>query len=132
MAPRIGDLDEVGLADGKDVAEEVAEQVGDVAADRAEQQHAQRERAREQHAHRGVEAQAATARDDPDRQGGRDGRDRPADVQRDADEIGDDQAGERGVADGVADEREALEDDERAHHRADDADDQCGDQARAA
>ena len=43
--------------------------------------------------------------------------------------IGDDQARERGVAHGVADEREALEDDERAHHRADDADEQRRDEA---
>ena len=50
--------------------------------------------------------------------------DRPADVQRDPGEIGDDEPRERGVADRIADEREALEHDEGAHHRADDADDQ--------
>ena len=108
----------------QDVAEEVAEQVGHVALDRAEQEHAERERPREQDADRGIEAQVAPPRDHADRQGGRDRRDRPADVERDPDEIGDDQARKRGVADGVADERQSLEDDEGAHHGAHDADDQ--------
>ena len=58
--------------------------------------------------------------------------DRPADVQRRPDDVRDDEPRERGVADGVADEGEALEDDERAHDRADDADQEGRRRGRAA
>ena len=44
------------------------------------------------------------------------------DVERDPEQVGDDEPGERGVADRVADERETAQDDEGAHHRADDPD----------
>ena len=123
------DLDQVRDPDAEHVAEQIAQEIGDVAIDRAEQHHAERERAGEQHADRRVEPKTATARDEPDRKGGRDGRDRPAEVQGRADDVGDDQSRERGVADGVADEREALEDHEGAHDRAHDPDEQRRDQA---
>ena len=58
-----------------------------------------------------------------------DRRDGPADVQRRPEHERDDEPRERRVADGVADEGEALEDDERAHHRADDADQHRRDEA---
>ena len=51
-----------------------------------------------------------------------DGRDGPADVERPAQHVGDDEARERRMADRIADERQALEDHERAHHGAHDAD----------
>ena len=83
----------------------------------------------EQHADGGVEPQAAAARHEPDRERRRDRGDRAADVQRHPEQERDHEPGKRGVADGVADEREALEDDERAHDRADDADEDRGDEA---
>ena len=106
----------------EDVAEQVAEQVGDIALDRAEQDDAEGEHPREQDADRRIEPERPAPGDDGDGQGRPDRRDRPTDVQRDAQHVRDDQARERGVADGVADEGQTAQDDERAHHRADDPD----------
>ena len=128
-APERGDLEDVGRGDPEDVAEQVAEQVGDVALDRAEQDDAEGEHPGEQDADGGIEAERPAPGDDADRQCRPDRGDRPADVQRDAEDEGDDQARERRMADGVADEREAAQDDERAHHRADDPDEDGGHQA---
>ena len=115
--------------DPEDVAEEVAEQVRDIALDRAEQDDAEGEHPGEQDADGGIEAERPTPGDDADRECRPDRGDRPADVQRDAEDEGDDQPRERGMADGVADERQPAQDHERAHHRADDPHQDGGDQA---
>src|SRR4029078_8596891 len=53
---------------------------------------------------------------------------KPGDAAWVMDDVGRDDARERRVADRIADEREALEDDERPDDRADDPDERCGDQ----
>ena len=56
-------------------------------------------------------------------------RHRAADVERDAEQEGDDQPREGGVADGITDEREATQHDEGSDDGAHDPDEDRGDQA---
>lgn len=77
----------------------------------------QREHPGEEHADDGVRTQAGAARDRADSEGGADGSDGAAQDDGETEHVGDDDAGECGVAHRVTDEAHPLQDHERADHR---------------
>jgi hypothetical protein len=120
--------DQVTRSDGEHVAEQEAEQVRDVAVDAAEQEDAEREGAGEQDPDGRVLAQAGALAHPPDGEGRAHRGDRGPDVERDPEDVRDHDAREAGVRDGVADERDAAQDDVRPNHRAHDPDERRGDE----
>ena len=86
------------------------------------------ERRGEEDADGGVLLEAAAAREHADADGDEHGGDERAEQQVGAEQVGDGDAGQDGVRQGVAEERHGAQHDEGADHRAEHADDERGEQ----